>query len=104
VPSKLVPKQILLSKVQLGCSLVVRFCTIAPLLCAGPKADIQFGCLADPVGFPSGSAGLRLRPIPEGIWRPGLTPHLDRLPGLGADSPLFVFHPKVQYEPGLRWL
>ena len=80
----------------MGCSLVVWFCTIAPLLCADPKANVQFGCLADPVGFPSDSAGLRLRLIPEGIWRFGLTSHLDRLPDLGADTPLFLFHPKVQ--------
>jgi hypothetical protein len=100
----LVPKQIRQSKVQLGCSLVVRFCTIAPFLCADPKVDIQFGCLADPIGFPNDPAGLRLRLIPEGTWRPGLTSHLDRLPDLGADSPLFVFHPKAQYKLGLRWL
>jgi hypothetical protein len=104
VPSKLVPKQIRLSKVQLGCSLVNRFCTIAPMLYADPKIDIQFGCLADPISFPNDSAGLRLLLIPKGTWRLGLTPHLDWLPNLGADSPLFVFHPKAQYELGLRWL
>jgi len=92
------------SKVQLGCSLVVWFCTIAPLLGTDPKGDAQFGCLAEPIGFPNDSAGLRLRLVPEGTWRTGLTSHLNRLPDPGADSPLFVFHPKVQYELGLRWL
>lgn len=92
------------SRVQLGCSLVVWFCTIASLPYADPKADVQFGCFADPIGFPNDSAGLRLRPIPEGTLQLGPTSHLDQLPDLGADSPLFVFHPKVQYELGLRWL
>jgi hypothetical protein len=49
----------------LGCSLVVWFCTIAPLLFAAPKADVQFGFLADSAGFPNDPAGLRLRLIPK---------------------------------------
>ena len=87
----------------MGWPQIHRLCTTAPSLYTDPEADVRFGCLAESFSFPNDSADPRGRSFPEGTARLDWISHLDRLPGLGADSPLFVFHPKAQYEPGLRW-